>query len=201
MRVQKEKKVLLIACLLYFAFISCRDASPQNIRIVMLGDSLTAWGDWQTLLNRKDIANKGKAGDTSGDVLERMEVIYRLKPQVAFVMIGINDILQDRSVENIFGNYQKIIAGLLTHNIRPVIQATLFLAGPDHRNGQVMALNQKLKSFAGVRKILFLDLNRVLAPSNQLLDSFTNDGLHLSDAGYQAWKNEMVRFISFEKLF
>ncbi len=200
MRVQKGGKVLLIAYLICFIFISCQDASPQNIRIVMIGDSITAWGDWQTLLNRKDIANQGKAGDTSSDVLERMEAIYRLKPQAAFVMIGINDILKDRAVESIFANVQKIIAGLRTHHIRPVIQSTLFLAGPDHRNRHVNSLNQKLKSFAAERKILFLDLNPVLAPNSQLLDSFSNDGLHLSEAGYQAWKNEIVRFISSEKL-
>ena len=54
-------------------------------------------------------------------------------------------------------------------------------------------MNTKIKRLAEERKILFLDLNRRLAPNKQLLPAFTNDGLHLNKAGYQAWKDELAK--------
>jgi lysophospholipase L1-like esterase len=193
MRVQKGKTVLLIAGLICFIFISCRDASSQKIRIVMIGDSLTAWGDWSRLLNREDIANQGVSGDTTEDVLERMEEIYRLKPQMALVMIGINDIMKGREATAVFSNYRRIIQGLLAHHIKPVIQSTLFLSGDDHRNETVAGLNHKLRLYAQEQKLPFLDLNKRLSSHNQLNASFTSDGLHLNSAGYRAWGKEIQK--------
>lgn len=159
----------------------------------MLGDSITARGDWPSLLKRNDFVNKGVDGDTTDDVLCRLEEIFRLKPKWCLVMIGINDIFRGQPVDRIYKNIRKIIDGLKVHGIRPIIQSTLFLAGPDPKNEKVEALNRKIKTLAEERNILYLDLNRVLAPKKQLLASFTNDGLHLNDAGYQVWKEEMVK--------
>jgi lysophospholipase L1-like esterase len=173
--------------------------NTQGTPIVLLGDSITAWGNWGSLLNRRDVWNQGVAGDRTSDVLARMEKVYRIKPKYCFIMIGINDILSGRAVDKIFEDYQRIIDGLMKREIAPIIQSTLYLAGPDPQNGQVEALNNKLKDLAVERKIFYLDLNRRLAPGKRLLPAFTNDGLHLSKAGYQAWKDELIKFSPFIK--
>jgi lysophospholipase L1-like esterase len=108
-------------------------------------------------------------------------------------MIGINDLLRERSIERIFDNYNKIIDGLLKREITPIIQSTLYLAGPDPRNKKVESLNRKIKKLAEERKLIYLDLNQRLAPNGELLPPYTNDGLHLSGAGYQAWKDELLK--------
>jgi hypothetical protein len=36
--------------------------------VVMLGDSLTEWGDWSALLARGDVENHGVAGETLDEV-------------------------------------------------------------------------------------------------------------------------------------
>jgi hypothetical protein len=36
--------------------------------VVMLGDSLTEWGDWSALLARGDVDNHGVAGETLDEV-------------------------------------------------------------------------------------------------------------------------------------
>ncbi len=179
--------------LFFFLFLACGKADSENTTLVMIGDSLTAWGDWPILLNRKDVANKGRAGDTTNDVLERMEEIYRLKPQMALVMIGINDMLKGREAAAVFSNYRRIIQGLLAHRIKPVIQSTLFLAGDDQRNETVANLNHKLRRYAREQKLPFLDLNKRLSSHNQLNASFTSDGLHLNSAGYRAWGEEIQK--------
>jgi lysophospholipase L1-like esterase len=180
---------LLFFCL----FLACGKADSKNTAFVMIGDSLTAWGDWQTLLDRKDVVNKGRAGDTTEDVLERMEEIYRLKPQTALVMIGINDILKGREAAAVFSNYRRIIRGLLARRIKPVIQSTLFLAADDRRNEAVADLNHNLRLYAREENLPFLDLNRRLSSHNQLNASFTSDGLHLNSAGYRAWGEEIQK--------
>jgi lysophospholipase L1-like esterase len=186
-----------IVCLFFLAVISCSlglaEANSPNIRIVMLGDSITAWGNWTSLLNSREVRNQGVAGDRTDDILARMEAVYRIRPKYCFVMVGINDILSGRPVETIFDNYRNIIDGLRTHAIQPVIQSTLYLAGPDFRNKSVEALNKKLVILAEERRIHYLDLNRRLAPDRQLLPAFTHDGLHLNGAGYRVWRDELVR--------
>lgn len=147
-------------------------------------------------MGRPDVWNQGVAGDRTGDVLARMEKVYRVQPKYCFVMIGINDILSGQPVDSIFDHYRKIIDGLIKREIIPIIQSTLYLAGPDLLNKSVEALNTKIKQLALKRKILFLDLNRRLAPDKQLLPALTNDGLHLNKAGYQAWKDELEKFLA-----
>jgi lysophospholipase L1-like esterase len=186
--------ILVVATFFYFPpFAQPHTPSP---RIVMLGDSITAGGNWTSLLNRRDVLNQGVSGDRTGDVLARMEKVVRVQPKYCFIMIGINDILRGQPVDRIFDNYRKIIDGLIKGGIIPIIQSTLHLAGPDPQNKSVEALNTKIKQLAEERKILFLDLNRRLAPNKQLLPAFTNDGLHLNKAGYQAWKDELAKVLA-----
>jgi lysophospholipase L1-like esterase len=191
----RRKPILL---LLFLGAILCFYAPPsQSVspapRIVMLGDSITSWVNWTSLLNRTNVWNQGLAGDRTGDVLKRMEKVYRVKPKTCFLMIGINDILSGLPIEGTFDNYRKIIDELISRGITPVIQSTLYLAGPDRRNDLVEALNRKLKNLAEERKIPFLDLNQRLAPQGQLLMAYTYDGLHLNNAGYMAWRDELVK--------
>jgi lysophospholipase L1-like esterase len=183
--------LLILAAL--FSFPPFVHSNTSAGPIVMLGDSITAWGNWTSLLNRREVWNQGVAGDRTYDVLSRMEKVYRIQPKYCFVMIGINDILSGQPVERIFDNYRKIIDGLEKQGIIPVIQSTLYLSGPDPQNSLVESLNRKIGNLAEERKILYFDLNRRLAPNKQLLPGFTHDGLHLNKAGYQAWKDELVK--------
>lgn len=185
-----------IYSILFLSFVSSllsfTAADSPGARIVMLGDSITAWGNWTSLLNRPQVSNQGVAGDRTDDVLARMEAVYRVKPNYCFVMVGINDILSGWSVETTFDNYRKIIEGLMNQTITPIIQSTLYVAGPDLRNKAVEALNTKLKYLAGGHRILYLDLNRRLAPDRHLLPAFTSDSLHLNRAGYRVWRDELI---------
>ncbi|MBI4765130.1 MAG: hypothetical protein HY787_11060 [Deltaproteobacteria bacterium] len=45
-------------------------------------------------------------------------------------------------------------------------------------------------------KILYLNLNNRLAPNRQLVPAFTDDGLHLNNTGYQAWKDELFKAVT-----
>jgi lysophospholipase L1-like esterase len=165
----------------------------------MLGDSITSQGgNWNKLLNRTDVANLGIPGDTTDDVLERMEDVFLLKPKKCFVMIGINDISRKTSMEIILKNYRKIIKELKTHNIEPVVQSTLNVNAPSDlkkKNTKVNELNKWLKTIAKSEDIIFIDVNMELS-SNGVLDAryAKDDGIHLSDQGYEKWRDVIVSY-------
>src|SRR5210317_515488 len=78
---------------------------PKIIRIVMLGDSITAFVNWRDLLSRYDVANRGVGGDTTKGIINRLSDIYKLDPEICFIMVGINDLDQGLSVSKVFMNY------------------------------------------------------------------------------------------------
>lgn len=165
-------------------------------KIVMLGDSITDRGLWCELTNRKDIINRGISGDTTSGVLNRLDSLNN-KLKLAFVMIGINDLLKGESVEYVFGNYKKIIIILRDKNIKPIIQSTLYVGknAPKLYNEKVEQLNNLLQKYAAKKQIKYIDLNKELAPNSFLLQKYSWDGLHLNGQGYFQW----VRII--QKLF
>jgi hypothetical protein len=98
----------------------------QHADIVMLGNSLTEWVDWNELLGRTGIANRGIASDVTYGYLQRMEFVYTLSPKICFVEGGINDIYANLPAGDVFENHVTIVEGLRKRNIIPVITSTLY---------------------------------------------------------------------------
>src|SRR5262245_42410399 len=67
---------------------------PPHDSIVFLGDSITELCHWSELLQNPSVLNRGIGGDTTQDILNRVDQIYRLRPQKLFLMIGVNDLIQ-----------------------------------------------------------------------------------------------------------
>ena len=63
---------------------------PKDIRIVMLGDSITDKVDWNELLSRTDVVNRGIGSDITEGFINRLSDIYVLNPETCFIMGGIN---------------------------------------------------------------------------------------------------------------
>ena len=72
---------------------------------VMLGDSITEGGLWSEFFPDVKIANRGVWGDTTGDILSRMDSVYLLKPKKVFIMAGFNDLNQYHNIDDILSNY------------------------------------------------------------------------------------------------
>ena len=56
--------------------------------IVMLGNSITAGIDWNEILDRKDIVNRGINGDITEGMLNRMNSVLKVKPKVCFFLVS-----------------------------------------------------------------------------------------------------------------
>ncbi len=168
------------------AFTVCRSC---DYTIVMVGDSLTAHGDWASLFPSLKIANRGISGDDTDGTVRRMDGIFNTGARQAFIMLGINDFYEEKEVDEVLKNYREIIAELLRKNIKIVIQSTLYVSREDARlRPKITALNAQLQALADSdERIDFIDLNRVLSRNGHIKPEFTVDGLHLNQAGYTAW--------------
>ncbi len=165
----------------------------DSAAIVMLGNSITFGVQWNELMGRPGIVNRGIVSDVTRGFLHRMNTVYQLHPVLCCVMGGINDLYNDIPVDSVFSTYVRIIQGLRDHNITPVIQSTLYVSPRWKRsvekNREVDALNILLEGYARSEGIDYIPLNDVLSTGGQLRDDVTFDGVHLRAAGYRLWRD------------
>jgi lysophospholipase L1-like esterase len=187
---------------------------PKDVKIVMLGNSLTHGVDWNMLLGRNDVAEMGIVSDIISGFYNRLYYVTKIKPQVCFILGGLNDIYQWIPVQQIFEDYTKVVERLQRNGITVVIQSTLYAGrewGKDwieknnpklnhvevnaERNTQVDLLNSMLKEYAEKNNIEFIDLNSKMSRGNFLRSELTYDGAHLTAAGYKIWGSEVEQVL------
>ncbi len=181
----------------YFDKKSFFEVNGSKADIVMIGDSITDGAEWGELFPNISIVDRGIGGDTTRGVLKRMDSIYSTNARKAFIMIGVNDLGRNTSLDKVFANYEKIVYQLKQHGITPYVQSILFL-GDKHsdRNKDVLKLNLKLKELAKKENIVFIDLNKVLSENGKLKKSYSSeDGVHLNGDGYYVWKDNIIKYI------
>ena len=77
--------------------------------VVFIGDSITDGAEWNELFPSLKIANRGISGDRTDGVLKRMDSIYSTNAKKAFIMIGLNDLLNGAEINSVVENYNSII--------------------------------------------------------------------------------------------
>ncbi len=159
--------------------------------LVMLGDSIVAYGDWIDLAQDSSIANRGISGDTIEGLRARLGDVLRLGPASVYLMIGVNDFLSNRSVDEVHRDYVAVLDVLQDANITVVVQATLHVGTRNpyfyEINKKIERLNKGLVRAAEDRGFTFFDTNAALAPLGVLSGVFTEDGVHLNYRGYACW--------------
>jgi lysophospholipase L1-like esterase len=161
------------------------------IEVVMLGDSITAGGDWDKMFPQTQVVNLGVGGDTSAGVLNRLETVIDLAPHRVFLMIGINDLIRGFPVELVQTHIQFVAQSLLDGGITPIVQGTLYTSD-QKLNDKVRALNAMTRAWCTEKSIRYLDLNDVLSADGMLRPRLTDDGVHLNDEAYRLW-SEVIR--------
>ncbi len=166
--------------------------------ILMLGNSIISHGDWPTLLNRKDIINRGISGDNLSCMCQRLKYLHDAHAKIWFIEGGTND-LPRRKVADMFANYKTIVEYVKAEHSIPVINLIIYISPivgikfptrADYKkiNGQIKELNTQLILYAKANHIDYIDLNKVVADENDILkDEYTIDGVHLNEKGYKEW--------------
>lgn len=166
--------------------------------IIFLGNSITDGGEWSELFADNRIKNRGISGDNTIGVLNRLDEVYDRKPAKIFLLIGTNDlarntppdtvtkrICQIASLLNAFSPHTK----LFVQSIFPVNEHFGKFTGHTSKRKEILDVNDQLRRLAPEYHYQYIDVFAGLADSTGRLDAaYTNDGLHLTGAGYLRWK-------------
>jgi lysophospholipase L1-like esterase len=148
--------------------------NPLNYRdIVFIGNSITeGGGDWGKRFNLPNVKNRGISGDVSEGVLNRLGEICYFKAGYVFILIGINV-----KITNTI--HQKSPATkIYVQTVLPTSNADLV--------DKIKDLNNLISGRRGHYTVL--DTHSLFADGNDLIiNKFTTDGVHLSEAGYAMW--------------
>ncbi|WP_165069320.1 GDSL-type esterase/lipase family protein [Marisediminicola senii] len=169
-----------------------RSRDDEKDTVVFLGDSLTeagAWGEWFPDLN---VINMGVGGSTTDDLLGRLDDIVAVHPDEIIVLIGTNDLGTRQTVEHLVRNIESLCVSLRRElpGSRMLVQSVL----PRGREfaGRIQDANIHLRQFSRTVRAQFLDLWPALAlEDGELNPAYSDDRLHLTDAGYEAWLAEL----------
>jgi len=167
--------------------------------IVFLGNSLTEKaGDWSSRLNISTIKNRGIAGDVTDGVLLRLNEIFFYKPTAVFILIGINDMFNDSlSAKYIADNIIKIAAAIRKESPHTKLYIQTILPTSNKRLiTKIKAVNDQLKSNAGLKTYSLIDLHSFFSDENDLIKKeLTDDGVHLTEEGYNVWVNVVRKYL------
>ena len=167
----------------------------ERYETMMLGDSITDEGQWDELLDNTKVQNRGISGDTTDGVIDRLNSVSKGIKQV-FIMIGVNDIMRGKEVDEVYANYLKIIQTFKDKNIKVYIQSTLYI-GESRKanfNPKIEELDKKLEKYASENQITFINLNPIFAPQKVLKKEFTSDDLHLNGTAYKLWTEQIRKY-------
>lgn len=149
-------------------------------RITFAGDSITAWNP------RKDVINLGIPGDTTRDILWRIEEIKANSEGIIYIMVGINDILMGISEEKSVLYYEKILLELYRTHIKAAVISILPVAGDEMKNKKIRFLNESLEEMCVFKGCKYIDIHsEMTGERGELNHRYTTDGIHLSARGYE----------------
>lgn len=173
--------------------------------LIFIGDSITqGWegggrATWDKYYGNRKAANFGFSGDRTEHVLWRMQngEIVGLKPKVAVIMIGTNNIGHGSSDANATALGVKTIVGKL-REVMPetkILLLGIFPRGADANDRMRQAVADATKQFSALqdgKHVHFLDIGRAyVARDGEMWRGLMPDLLHPNSAGYEMWAKAM----------
>lgn len=184
-----------------------QEKSMNSESIVMLGNSLVEFGgDWSTRLNKKNVVNRGIIGDEIMGVNDRLEELIKAQPQKIFLLIGINDVSHQLSVDSILQMEEQLIQRICselphTHiylqSLLPINESFKRYRLLNGKTDMIPTINKGLKKLAKKYPITYVSLFSKFKEkkSNSMRADLTTDGLHLNEAGYTIWVRKIKKKI------
>ena len=155
------------------------------------------------------VINSGISGNQTPDLLNRMDDVYKYNPSKVFLLIGINDLHANRSVDEIADNIENIIleikenrkyTQIYVESVYPInreIMTNPSVYVGNATNEDVKLLNKKIKNICNQLDVTYIDLyNKLIDENGNLKQSYTKEGLHISDEGYIEITNILKQYIN-----
>ena len=160
--------------------------------VVFVGDGLSAEARWEERFSELDVRTLGVCGDTTDEVIGRLDAVIEIDPGAVVLQVGTNDVGWNRSDEYIVRNIETILCTLRKElrGTRIIVQSV-----PPRELEYaplIRSVNRHLRQFAPTVKARYLDLWPVLAAQDGSLGAeWSTDRLHLTEAGYVVWLGEL----------
>jgi len=185
------------------------------IDVYFLGDSITRrWQgtdypehkkNWDRNFHGWNAADFGWGGDTTQNVLWRLKhgELEGVNPKVVVLLIGTNNVgsgpppgEEDARVADVLQGIRAVLD--VIRQQAPGAKIILMGITPRNDGGKVTAMstidaiNARIAQFADGQTIIYVNINDKLADGDgKLFAGVTEDGLHLSVAGYQIWADAL----------
>lgn len=168
--------------------------------IIFLGNSITEGGNWKQLFPNVNAINRGISGDVTDGIIYRLDEVVSSKPSKIFLLIGTNDLARGRSVSYVINHSRQIIEQIskTSPKTKLYVQSILPInpnigdnfSGHKSNKKEILAVNKALKKMVGELNYKYIDLHKPFRNfRGYLKPTFSHDGLHLNDAGYDHWKS------------
>jgi len=176
--------------------------SPQQYGILFTGSSsIRFWKNPVKDFNNTKILNRGFGGSQISDLIENFDrVILKYHPKKIVIYSGDNDIQDGKSAEVVFGDFCTLY-GMIKGKL-PNTEIYYIAIKPSlSRWSKVLEMkkaNTMINEFLNTKpNAVFVDIFPPMIGLDGKPDKkwFIEDGLHLSDEGYQLWTKILAPFI------
>lgn len=178
---------------------------PGRYKIIFLGNSLTELFDLDYYFNDSTILNCGIVGEFTEGLVKRAATIVRLKPEKLFIEIGINDMIEQISLNKICENYEELIRIIqkespdtkifIQSNLPVIINRPSLFTGDKEVNELIKEQNENLKVLAKSANCVYIDLYSAFAKEKNKESLFILDGIHLTPKSYNIWKDVVMPYL------
>ncbi len=170
--------------------------------IVFLGNSITEQGTWRELFQNNHIVNRGIGGDTTDGVLYRLDEVTTSHPDKIFLLIGTNDLRNEKTPEYITQRITQITEKIKKDS--PNTELYLQSVFPTYNRSErpifsIKEINKGIQKLADNHNVIFINLFSHFSnpdDNEQLYREFSLDGLHLNGKGYLKWKTLIENYVN-----
>lgn len=175
------------------------DRLPSGSKVVALGDSLTygygvdpdaAYPAVLAELTGWQVINAGVNGDTSADVLHRLDEAIAKTPKLVLLGVGGNDVLRRINPDNTTANIGSVIDNLQAADIEVVLIAqphfsasALFGKASDNPIYKQLGKDKQVPVLSDVWSQVMSD------------DSLKSDRIHANTAGYRYFASQLYAYL------
>lgn len=209
--------LLLIIVSLSLALVDTRMSIQNNVKmvevqakkekIVFAGDSITDRYDLNQYYqyDNKLIINSGISGYKTTNMINRFHnLIEQHQADKLFLMIGTNDLGAGTENDVVVNNIKTIIEMIKEKSSKTKIYLESIYpvnsgkrpTDKNRNNEDIRYINEQLKKYCVENSIVYLDIYSILQDVNgDLKTEYTEDGLHLNDAGYDVITNYLKPYV------
>lgn len=174
--------------------------------IVFVGNSITDGAELHELLGMSNIKNRGITSDVINGVSKRIEQVMKGRPQKVFLLIGGNDLSHKMSADEFEKRYEALVQKMrkLSPDTHIYLQSVMPINNDFGRYKTMIGaekvipeVNKRIKRIADSNGCTYIDLTDALQDpkTGKLKREYTNDGLHLTGAGYKAWMSVVAPYV------